>query len=102
MARRYDKNPKKRSSPFEFYISLGRPYNNAEIRAHEREFGNTYSDEQKKIYKKIGGNPFLDTEHTVIGEVIRGIEVAKELNKVKVDNREWPLNEIAITMKVLR
>ena len=102
MARRYDKNPTKRSSPFEFYIVLGRTYSNIEIRGHEKEFGTSYSDEQKEIYRSIGGTPFLDQKHTVIGEVIRGMDVAKELNKVKVDNREWPLDEIAIQMKVIR
>lgn len=102
MARRYDKNPKKRSSAFEFYISLGRARTKAEVRAHEREFGTSYSPEQYKIYMDIGGNPFLDMEHTVIGEVIKGMDVAEELNKVEVDGREWPLTEIGITMKVLR
>jgi peptidyl-prolyl cis-trans isomerase B (cyclophilin B) len=102
MARRYDKNPSKRSSPFEFYIVLGSTYSNLEIRAHEKEFGTSYTEEQKKIYRTIGGTPYLDQQHTVIGEVIKGIDVAKELNKVKVDNREWPLTEIPITMKVIR
>lgn len=102
MARRYDKNPNKRSSPFEFYITLGRTWNKKEIRAHEREFGTTYTPEQYEIYATKGGSPFLDQQHTVIGEVIKGMDVAIELNKVKVDNREWPLTEIPITMKVLR
>jgi peptidyl-prolyl cis-trans isomerase B (cyclophilin B) len=102
MARRYDKNPSKRSSPFEFYIALGRPYSEKEIRAHEREFGTSYTAEQKQIYHTLGGTPFLDNEHTVIGEVISGISVAEELNKVKVDNREWPLTEIPIKMVVIR
>lgn len=102
MARRYDKNPSKRSSPFEFYIVLGRTYNKVEIRAHEREFGTSYTEKQKEIYGTIGGTPYLDQQHTVIGEVINGMDVAKELNKVKVDNREWPLTEIPITMKVIR
>ncbi len=102
MARRYDKNPSKRSSPFEFYIALGHPYNTKEIRAHEREFGTSYSEEQKEIYRTIGGLPYLDQQHTVIGEVIAGMEVAQELNKVKVDKREWPLTEIPLTIKVLR
>jgi peptidyl-prolyl cis-trans isomerase B (cyclophilin B) len=102
MARRYDKNPKKSSSPFEFYIVLGRTWNKVEIRSHEREFGTSYSPEQYKTYAKIGGTPYLDQEHTVIGEVIAGMDVAIELNKVKVDNREWPLTEIPISMKVLR
>lgn len=102
MARRYDKNPKKNSSPFEFYIVLGRTYNKAEIRAHEREFGTSYTPEQYEIYNTIGGTPYLDQEHTVIGEVIKGMDVALELNKVKVDGREWPLTEIPITMTVVR
>ena len=102
MARRYDKNPKKNSSPFEFYIVLGRTYNKAEVRAHEREFGTSYTPEQYEIYSQIGGTPYLDQEHTVIGEVIKGMDVALELNKVKVDNREWPLTEVPITMKVIR
>ena len=102
MARRYDKNPKKSSSPFEFFIVLGRPYNKIELRAHEREFGTTYSQDQYEIYKTAGGTPFLDFEHTVIGEVISGMDVAHELNKVKVDGREWPLTEIPITMKVIK
>ena len=102
MARRYDKNPKKSSSPFEFYIVLGRTWNKVEIRSHEREFGTSYSPEQYKTYAKIGGTPYLDQEHTVIGEVINGMDVALELNKVKVDNREWPLTEIPITMKVVK
>ncbi|MFT6802862.1 MAG: peptidyl-prolyl cis-trans isomerase A (cyclophilin A) [Salibacteraceae bacterium] len=102
MARRYDKNPTKRSSPFEFYISLGRTYTPVEIRAHEREFDTDYSDQQKELYATIGGLPYLDQQHTVIGEVIKGMEVARALNKVKVDGREWPLTEIGITMSVIR
>jgi len=102
MARRYDKNPKKSSSPFEFFIVLGRTYKKHEIRAHEREFGTSYTPEQYKIYETIGGTPFLDQEHTVIGEVISGMDVALELNKVQVDGREWPLTEIPITMKVIK
>lgn len=102
MARRYDKNPNKRSSPFEFYIVLGRTWNKKEMRATEREYNVTYSEEQKKHYMTVGGTPYLDQQHTVIGEVISGMDVAYEINKVNVDKSEWPLTDIPIKMEVLR
>ncbi len=102
MARRYDKNPNKRSSPYEFYISLGRKYSSAELDAIERELGIEFNPLQRKTYMTIGGNPFLDKQHTVIGEVISGMDVALEINKVKVDRSEWPLEEIGIKMEVVR
>lgn len=102
MARRYDKNPDKRSSPFEFYIVLGRKWNAKEMRATEREYNITYSADQKNHYMKVGGTPYLDRQHTVIGEVISGMDVAYEINKVNVDKSEWPLTDIPIKMEVIR
>lgn len=102
MARRYDKNPNKRSSPFEFYIVLGRTWNKKEIRGAEREYEVEYTEEQKKHYMTFGGTPYLDQQHTVIGEVISGMDVAYEINKVNVDKSEWPLTDIPIKIEVLR
>jgi hypothetical protein len=34
--------------------------------------------------------------------VIRGMDVALKINEVKVDGTEWPLNEIPITVRVVR
>jgi peptidyl-prolyl cis-trans isomerase B (cyclophilin B) len=102
MARRYDKNPKKRSSPYEFYIVLGRTWNKKEMRASEREYNVTYTDEQKQFYMTKGGTPYLDNQHTVIGEVISGMDVVYEINKVNVDKSEWPLTDIPIKVEVLR
>ncbi|HBH07171.1 MAG TPA: peptidylprolyl isomerase [Flavobacteriales bacterium] len=102
MARRYDKNPTKRSSPYEFYINLGRKFSAAEMKGLMRETGLEYPVEQKNRYINEGGNPSLDLQHTVVGRVIRGMDVALKINEVKVDGTEWPLNEIPITVRVVR
>lgn len=102
MARRYDQNPTKRSSPYEFYINLGRKYSAAEMKGLVRETGVKYAEEQIERYINEGGNPSLDEQHTVIGRVIRGMDVALKINEVQVDGREWPLTDIPITVRVLR
>jgi cyclophilin family peptidyl-prolyl cis-trans isomerase len=41
----------------------------------------SYSAEQRKIYQEIGGLPDLDGDYTVMGEVIKGIEVAEKISR---------------------
>jgi len=72
MARIWKKNPGKRSSPFEFYIVV-----NTENATH------------------------LDGEHTVIGKVVKGMDVAKKINRVAVDKSEWPINDVCMKVSVL-
>jgi len=47
-------------------------------------------------------SPHLDGEHVVIGEVLSGMDTASRINKVAVDGQEWPLNDVKITMKVVK
>jgi peptidyl-prolyl cis-trans isomerase B (cyclophilin B) len=41
----------------------------------------SYTAEQRKIYQEIGGLPDLDGDYTVMGEVIKGIEVAEKISR---------------------
>lgn len=96
MARSYHDNPEKRSDPFEFYINLGQKYSNAQLDLMEKEYGIVLNAEQRQLYSSLGGSPHLDQEHTVIGEVIEGLQVVEAIAKVETDRGEWPLENIPI------
>lgn len=72
-ARQWDNNPKKVSSPFEFYM----------------------------IQDKRGSH-HLDGEHTIFGEIIEGLSVMEEIAKIPTDNKEWPVRDIFIKASVVR
>lgn len=71
-ARDWEYNPEKKSSPFEFYFIQSK-------------------NEQKH----------LNFEHTVFGEIIKGIDVIDKIAAEDIDTDEWPTKNIAISMKVL-
>ncbi len=73
MARIWKNNPNKRSSPYEFYI----------------------------IVNPLGSN-HLDGEHTVIGRVIKGMDIAKKINSVEVDKSEWPKKDICMKVNIVK
>lgn len=72
-AREWDNNPNKLSSPFQFYI----------------------------VTKKDGAH-HLDGAHTVFGEVISGFEVMHEMEQVKVDPGQWPIQNVNMTVKIVK
>jgi len=96
MARSYKNNPEKKSDPFEFYINLGKRYSQGQLDLMEKEYGIDLSPEQRALYTEKGGSPHLDLEHTVIGEVISGMEVVEAISKVETDKGEWPLSNVPI------
>ncbi len=72
-AKDVENNPKKLSSPFNFYI----------------------------VQSKNGAH-HLDNEHTVFGEVISGFSTIEKISKVKVGSSDWPLVDIPMTVEVIK
>lgn len=54
------------------------------------------SDEQRAVYKNIGGTPRLDATYTVFGEVIEGLDVIDKIAAVPTDSKDKPLNDLKI------
>lgn len=61
------------------------------------------SEEQRNIYKTIGGTPRLDGTYTVFGEVIEGLNILDKIADVQTNSNDKPLNDIKIIkMKIIR
>ena len=96
MTRDYKNNPGKRSSSYDFYIVQGEEYSNFQLDALENEYKIEIEEYKRKLYRTSGGTPHLDGEHTVIGEVIKGLDVVEKIASVEVDRSDWPINDIYI------
>jgi cyclophilin family peptidyl-prolyl cis-trans isomerase len=100
MARLDDNNPGKESSSTEFYIVHGNKYADWEYEEEERNVGLSTSAEQRKLYTTIGGEMSLDTQYTVFGEVVEGLDVIDKIASVKVYSSERPYKKIPFEIKL--
>ncbi len=89
-------NPEKASSGCQFYIVQGKTYTDAELNNLEMQTGLKFSPAKRKIYKTIGGTPFLDMNYTVYGEVESGLEVVDRIAKAAGDGSNRPFTDIRI------
>lgn len=54
------------------------------------------SEDQKAVYKSIGGVPRLDQTYTVFGEVLDGLDVIDKIAAVNTDASDKPLSDVKI------
>jgi cyclophilin family peptidyl-prolyl cis-trans isomerase len=100
-------NPMKKSSGSQFYIVQGSVYNEAQLEQYQRyvlqknpDFA--YTEEQKNIYKTIGGTPQLDMDYTVFGEVIQGLEVIDAIAAQPTAMGDRPATDVKMTMEIIK
>lgn len=55
-----------------------------------------FSEDQRNLYKSIGGVPRLDGTYTVFGEVIEGLDIVDKIAAVQTDNFDKPFSDIKI------
>jgi peptidyl-prolyl cis-trans isomerase B (cyclophilin B) len=96
-----DGNPQKASSGCQFYITQGRTYSDAELQQFTSRKGNIWTEEQKTIYKTIGGTPMLDQDYTVFGEVVSGLEVIDKIIVEPRDPSDRPYKDIRMKVTVV-
>ena len=65
------------------------------------EPGFHFTEEQVKAYTTVGGTPHLDSQYTVCGEVVSGLDVVEKIQLAATDSRDRPLEDIKMTVKVL-
>jgi peptidyl-prolyl cis-trans isomerase B (cyclophilin B) len=88
-------NPEKASSGSQFYIVQGEPCS-AEMLDDLASQGIPLTPEQREVYIKEGGSPWLDGGYTVFGEVTGGLDVVDKIAAVQKDRYDRPLQDILI------
>ncbi len=68
---------------------------------YENEPHFKFSEEHKQIYKTIGGTPHLDSQYTIFGEVIEGLEVIDKIASVGKNKDDRPLVDIRMWIKII-
>ena len=95
-------NPEKKSSGSQFYIVQGKPVDEQTLNMMESRNGMKYTAEQKEIYANQGGTPFLDSEYTVFGMVIEGLDVIDKIAEVQTLPGDRPQENIWMKMRVIK
>ena len=95
-------NPQKASSGSQFFIVQGGIQSDALLDRMERSKGITYNEEQRRLYKELGGYPSLDNDYTVFGEVVEGLDVIDKIAAVQTDPANRPLEDIKMQIKLIK
>lgn len=94
-------NPDKRSSGSQFYIVQGKTYSDQELNNLEGRKNCEWTEEQRSVYKTIGGTPFLDFDYTVYGEIIEGMDVIDKIAAVQTGQGDKPIKDIKMTIELV-
>lgn len=61
----------------------------------------TFPESHKAVYKSLGGTPHLDTNYTVFGEVIEGLEVIDRIAAARTGKNDRPLTDIRMKITLI-
>ncbi len=95
-------NPEKKSSGSQFFIVQGAPVTDEMLDQYEAEHGWEYSPEQREMYKKYGGTPFLDGQYTVFGRVVEGLDVIDKIASQSRDVHDRPLKDVKMKIRIVK
>lgn len=93
-----DGNPEKASFLNQIYFVVGKKISSAELDGLEIKKGIKYSKEQRVEYLLRGGQPRLDQDFTVFGEIYQGLDVILKISRLKTDQQDFPLEKVPFSI----
>ncbi|WP_437917745.1 peptidylprolyl isomerase [Sphingobacterium sp. LRF_L2] len=97
-----DNNLEKASFLNQIYFVVGKPITNEMLKELEEKKGITYTNEQRKVYLDQGGQPRLDHDYTVFGEVYEGLNTLMKISQAKTDSADYPIKAIPFRIKEIK
>ncbi|MNE25869.1 putative bifunctional phosphatase/peptidyl-prolyl cis-trans isomerase [compost metagenome] len=97
-----DDNPEKASYFTQIYFVAGKKRTDAELDALEKKRNRKIPEQQREVYKTLGGTPHLDGDYTIFGEIIAGMEVADAINAVATDKNDVPLKPVIFNLSIIK
>ncbi len=91
-----DQNPEKASSGCQFYIVVGKPFDNAALDKAQQRSGHIIPENQREVYRTIGGTPHLDGSYTVFGEVVSGMEAVNKIANEPRNSMDRPNTDVRL------
>lgn len=97
-------SPEKASSGSQFYLVQGKVFTDDELNRLEEERlgGRKIPENQREVYKTIGGVPYLDQNYTVFGEVVKGINIIDDIAAIQTDEMDRPIVDQKMEMRLLK
>ncbi|MBQ7131509.1 MAG: peptidylprolyl isomerase [Oscillospiraceae bacterium] len=80
----------------QFYFSVGAGVDEQTLMAYYNKFSKSYTQSGIDAYLENGGQPYLDGDYTVFAQVFEGLDIINNLQQVKTDGNDMPVNDIVI------
>lgn len=97
-----DDNPGKGSYYNQIYFVVGRPVSEAYLDTLAQKYKKRFGPERKAYYLKNGGQPRLDGDYTVFGEVVEGLDVLLRISKMKTNTEtQQPKKKIKFSISII-
>ena len=98
-----DNNPEKASSGSQFYIVQGKKFTDEQLnKVEDTRLHAKIPQQQREVYKTLGGAPHLDRSYTVYGEVVKGLDLVDKIAAMPVDSNDRPLTDIKMEISILK
>lgn len=86
----------------QFYIVTGDEIDSSGFELLETTYGKAYSEDVKNLYYEYGGQPYLDSDYEVFGQVFSGLEICQKIDDVSVNSSDKPYDAVYIEKAEVR